>query len=216
MVTGRQIHAGRALMGLDATKFAKKVGLTRETIFNIEHSVFRPRPATLDKILEVFDANNVELIGERGAALRHDMITMYEGAGYYVDFLGDVYNFCLKNKSEVLFFNVDDSISTKEVTEANQRLIKAGIRCRYLCSEKPKAISFKIDNYRGIPGDQFRNGLLVVYGDRLGTLVRGKAMLVIRNEDLAEGMKNLFNLIWNVSKKPVIEHDVKDRISGSR
>lgn len=193
------------LLDWDAEDLAEKAGVTRETVFNIERGTFRPRPATLEKILKAFDEGGVEFIGERGTALRHDVITTYEGPDYYVRFLEDVRQAALREKTEVLFFNVDDSISSPEVVKINRRMLEDGIPCRYLCSEKPKKIALPKKFYRGIPQSHFRNGLQVVYGHFLATSVRGKMILAIRNEDVAASARNLFDLVWQKSRPPEVQ-----------
>jgi len=204
MISGKQIRAARVLLEWDAEDLAAKSGLNRETIFNIERGTVQARPSTIDKIIQTFSQNGVEFVGERGVELRDDTLRKFEGEGYYLNFLDDVHSSMRDKKSSVLFINVDDSLSTPEVVRANKRIMEDGISCRYLCKENPTKLDHPAELYRTVPEKYYRNGLLVVYGNCLAASVRGKMMLVIKNEAVSDSVRKMFELVWSQNKMPVI------------
>jgi transcriptional regulator with XRE-family HTH domain len=66
MVTGPQMRAARALLGIDQRELAKLSGISLPTIQRMETSEGNVRGVvdTLTKVVEAFDAAGVELIGE--------------------------------------------------------------------------------------------------------------------------------------------------------
>lgn len=70
MITGPQMRAARALLGLDQRQLAKVSGLSLPTIQRMEASdgVVRGNVDSLMKLVDALDANGIELIGEGAAS----------------------------------------------------------------------------------------------------------------------------------------------------
>ncbi len=71
MITGAQMRAARALLGIDQRQLAELAGVSLPTIQRMESSEGNVRGVvnTLTKIVEAFDAAGVELIGEKVRSL---------------------------------------------------------------------------------------------------------------------------------------------------
>ncbi len=67
MITGAQMRAARALLGIDQRQLAELSGVSLPTIQRMETSEGNVRGVvnTLTKIVEAFDAAGIELIGEK-------------------------------------------------------------------------------------------------------------------------------------------------------
>jgi len=64
MVNPQLIKAARIIVGWSQHDLAERCGFSRDTISQYESNVTRPRKSTVDKILDVFYLNGVELIDE--------------------------------------------------------------------------------------------------------------------------------------------------------
>jgi transcriptional regulator with XRE-family HTH domain len=66
MITGTQMRAARALLGLDQRQLAQAAGLSLPTIQRMEASdgVVRGNVDSLMKLVDALGANGIELIGE--------------------------------------------------------------------------------------------------------------------------------------------------------
>jgi transcriptional regulator with XRE-family HTH domain len=66
MITGSQMRAARALLGLDQRQLAQAAGLSLPTIQRMEASdgVVRGNVDSLMKLVDALAANGIELIGE--------------------------------------------------------------------------------------------------------------------------------------------------------
>ena len=66
MITGMQMRAARALLGLDQRELAQKSGLSLPTIQRMESSdgVVRGNVDSLMKLVDALAAGGIELIGE--------------------------------------------------------------------------------------------------------------------------------------------------------
>lgn len=66
MITGAQMRAARALMGIDQRKLAEFSGLSLPTIQRMEASdgVVRGNVDSLMKLVTALEANGIELIGD--------------------------------------------------------------------------------------------------------------------------------------------------------
>ncbi len=70
MITGAQMRAARALLGIDQRELAQRSGLSLPTIQRMESSdgVVRGNVDSLMKLVEAFGAGGVELIAEGAAS----------------------------------------------------------------------------------------------------------------------------------------------------
>lgn len=70
MITGTQMRAARALLGIDQRELAQRAGLSLPTIQRMEasDSVVRGNVDSLMKLVEALAANGIELIGEGAAS----------------------------------------------------------------------------------------------------------------------------------------------------
>jgi transcriptional regulator with XRE-family HTH domain len=70
MITGAQMRAARALLGIDQRELAQRSGLSLPTIQRMEASngVVRGNVDSLMKLVDALAANKIELIGEGAAS----------------------------------------------------------------------------------------------------------------------------------------------------
>jgi transcriptional regulator with XRE-family HTH domain len=70
MITGMQMRAARALLGLDQRELAQRSGLSLPTIQRMEASdgVVRGNVDSLMKLVDALAASGIELIGEGAAS----------------------------------------------------------------------------------------------------------------------------------------------------
>jgi transcriptional regulator with XRE-family HTH domain len=70
MITGPQMRAARALLGIDQRELAQRSSLSLPTIQRMESSdgVIRGNVDSLMKLVEALAAGGIELIGERAAS----------------------------------------------------------------------------------------------------------------------------------------------------
>ena len=70
MITGSQMRAARALLGLDQRQLAQAAGLSLPTIQRMEASdgVVRGNVDSLMKLVDALAGNGIELIGEGAAS----------------------------------------------------------------------------------------------------------------------------------------------------
>jgi transcriptional regulator with XRE-family HTH domain len=71
MITGAQMRAARALLGIDQRELAQRSGLSLPTIQRMEASdgVVRGNVDSLMKLVDALAANGIELIGEGATSI---------------------------------------------------------------------------------------------------------------------------------------------------
>ena len=72
MMIPNQLRAARALLGWNRDECAAIMGLSPETIKNIETEVFNPSPETIGRVLLTLSDHGIELIGRWGVILLPD------------------------------------------------------------------------------------------------------------------------------------------------
>jgi DNA-binding XRE family transcriptional regulator len=71
IITPAQLRAARALLDWSRAKCGEIVGISRETVKNIEQGKFVPTAATVEKIVKSFSDFGVEFVFQHGVSLRN-------------------------------------------------------------------------------------------------------------------------------------------------
>jgi transcriptional regulator with XRE-family HTH domain len=202
MSLGKQIRAARMLVGWDAEDLAAKAEVTRETIFNIERGVFRPRTNTLERIVRAFRDVGVEFIGERGVELRDDTVRKIEGTDCYAQLLDEVY-YQLCEGDEFLVAWADETLSPPAVHSAYRRIIKKGITYRKFIQHGNTFICGPLSWYRYIPRRYYQNATAVFYQDKSAYLTEDfRKVIILKDAALTRANKKFFEMIWSTSSQP--------------
>jgi DNA-binding XRE family transcriptional regulator len=70
MVTGKQIRAARALLGMSQVELGRAAGLSETGVVNIETGRADPKVSTLANIIRVLEGRGIEFLGDDGVKLR--------------------------------------------------------------------------------------------------------------------------------------------------
>jgi len=200
MLTGSQIRAARALLGWEAAELAEKAGLARQSISHLETGASKPRAGSIERIETALAGAGIEFIGDTGVNLRANY-RLLKGHDCYLQLLGEVYTTLHRKRgAEVLSICTDDSLSPPEVVAAIQRWHDAKIRCRFLSHENAKRFDFPLEEYHVIPARLFTNSVMVVFGDKVATLLRegsqNSGVTIVRDRNQADMLRGLFEIIW--------------------
>jgi transcriptional regulator with XRE-family HTH domain len=203
-LTPSQLRAARGLLDLTQEALAERAGVALDSVKKFENGRTRKLQDRSERaMIRVLEEGGVEFLDNDGTRRRDDVVRVLEGKNAYLRFLDELYYAVHDTKDEVLFLNVDDSISSPAVVEANLRIRNAGVPCRYLCEENPKRLDFPVEDYRGIPSEFFRNGLQIVYKDSVAMLFNSlPRVLILKNEELADSIRKLFEMVWLTHSLP--------------
>jgi transcriptional regulator with XRE-family HTH domain len=113
MPTGKQIRAARVLVDWEAQTLAKKVGLSRNAILQIERGEFRGRPKTLEKIVQVFAKAGVEFTENEGVCRRPEGIETFEGHERFHAFSDFIYAHVKQYGGDICISAVDERLFQK-------------------------------------------------------------------------------------------------------
>lgn len=194
---GKQIAAGRALLGWSAAELGQHAGLTKDSIHKLEKGDHHPRDTTIAEITSAFASGGVEFT-ERGVRFTDDTIKVLEGDDAYLRMLDDIYYTLQKSGGEVLFFCADDRAAREGEHEIEERIRAAGIRFRCLIEAGNDYTRWPRKEYRAIPRKYFNHNLQVIYADKVAQIIDGsKKILTVRNASLATTARNLFDFMWS-------------------
>jgi len=201
-ITGKQIAAARSLADWTAAELAERAGLSRDGVMKIEADAVQPREGTLADIRAAFADAGIEFI-DRGVRWKDDTVRLLDGEDAYLDMLEDVYKTLHKKGGEVLWLCSNDQMPLKGEYEAELRIREAGIRFRSLIEESKTETVWPRSEYRQIPSRYFHHNLQVIYANKLAQVLEGgKRILIVDNRELAAAARNLFDLIWSLTKMP--------------
>ncbi|MFP4098192.1 MAG: helix-turn-helix domain-containing protein [Alphaproteobacteria bacterium] len=217
MPTIEQIRAARALIGWSQEELAIQSGLSQTGVARIESGMNHPNSATMNKIINAFDAYDVEFIGENGVKKRGNEIKKFSGKSGLIEFMNDVYETAKISDGKFSFYNVKpgnwvevlgndwwnshvDRMQNYTKKENVRILVPEGNR---------NFISNKYATYRWFTkvSKLNTNKTMYIYGGKLAFVTFNNnpgniEILTLNNKDFAQGVEVLFDITWEQSKTP--------------
>ena len=205
MIKPNQITAARALLDWKREDLAKQADMHHDTIRNIETGVTEnPRSNTIKPIIEAFERNGIEFI-DGGVREIQNKIRILEGKDSYAKLMDEAYHIVRNSKKdkEILFSNVDQTLSKGATIEAQKRMMNAGIQLRFTVCEGDTNLLYPLKFYRYIPKEDFLNALVVIFGDYFAISVRTERKITIINDAVvAEAFRRQYKKLWHFYKEP--------------
>lgn len=200
-----QMRSARAWLNWSREDLAERAGVAANTIAGIEKGdgQTQPNARTMAKIMQAFEMGGI-LFTPKGLEKKEDVITIFEGEDWYLRLLDDVY-YSLENKkgAELLFICADDRASPPIVNEKLRKIRTMGVQMRQLVEDGNSYLMGDINEYRYMPKERFKNYVSLIYGGKVAICTDNNTKaLVFKDPHLAETWTNVFNVMWDVLKKP--------------
>jgi transcriptional regulator with XRE-family HTH domain len=214
MPTGKQIRAARMLTGWEAETLAGLAKISRNALLQIERGEFRPRPTTLEKIVNVFDAAGIEFIENEGICRKLEDIEIFKGPERFeafYDFLyehlktygGDV---CVSVTDERLFakYRKDSTIHYKRMQELYDRgVIKS---FRILANQSNFSAKYPYNKYKWQPKASVAPTAFFTFTGCLALISfvheTPPYVVVLQSAPLASSYQEAFNAAWETAEDP--------------
>ncbi len=222
IITGKQIRAARMLAEWDAEELAKKAGLNRETIFNIERGTVQARSNTLDKILRAFSDHRIEFTDDQGVRFRPEGMDILNGSEGLETFFNQVYDFlsahgglvCVSGSDEAQFASHHGAEHAADYIKRMNKLVakRKDIEYRVLIREGDmNFLATSYCQYRWQARDNFVATPFYVYGDTLALITfqarPAPKIMIIRSEAFANAYRRQFDIAWKVAKPPSVRKE---------
>lgn len=140
MPTGKQIRAARMLVDWDADDLARRVSMSRVSIQNIERGDTRPKPETIDKIIQAFSEVGIEFTENEGLRRRPCGVEIFEGPERFDSFYTFLYEHLKVHGGDVCLSVTDEGLLAKYRRNPS---LHYSIGMYYLC-DKGTVKSFRI------------------------------------------------------------------------
>lgn len=224
MVKVNQIRAARGLLGWHQKDLARAAGISELSVINIENEKTSPQKSTLDKIVQAFELAGVGFTAD-GVEERMNNLTVFKEEKWYLKMMKDVeitFDTTPDADKEWGLIYPDERLSPPVVTEKIKYLRAKGIRRRLFIEEGNTFIPSPLRENRCIPKKHFdRERLIHYYADKIaicdqstkvmpdegkGTVVKRvkeeAQVYIFRNAELANFIRGLANLMWDVLPQP--------------
>lgn len=204
MITVEQIKAARALIGWSQKDLGEKAQLSQTAITNIEVGKFRPTTHTIDAIRTAFEASGLEFI-QGGVRLRPSAIITVQGPDYARQIMDMAYAELLNTgEHEILLNGVDFTEFDDDfwgIVEGHiTRLQESGFAQRILMSPNNFAsdVVGPLSWHRRLSRDVFDETTpTMIFTDHYAMMLQDqKEWLIIKNRNLAENQKRVFEFLW--------------------
>ena len=206
VITGRQIRAGRNLLGLTQAELASRAGLSTTGLNNIERNQAKARHETLQRIAKELTDDGLEFTDGEGVRLSLEVLSVSKHIGddaieaYCKDQReqirpnGDVIMFGLDNTHWVPYFS--------EVSKLMVWLEENNVRERALVRNREPSFSNLTNKYRWMTEDMFGVVDFTVYANTVAFLIwtNPVKLILIRNASLADSYRKQFDFFWENSE----------------
>ena len=212
MPSGKQIRAARVLVDWDADDLAKRVGMSRVSIQNIERGDARPKTETMEKIVQAFFDVGIEFTENDGLRRRPEGVEIFEGIDRYDEFYDYIYDQLKRYGGDVCCSIYDESLAAqnRKNPEAHRKRMKelverGDVTFRVLATKS----NFNTQGYaqiKWLPKQHETPTGFYAFGNCLALMsfVKEKApyVVVIQSAPLAEGYRQGFNVAWEAASEP--------------
>ena len=213
MLTGLQIRAARALLGLSSEELAKRVGLSGVTIRNIENGINkRPQTKTIKQIELILGAAGIEFTDGEGVRRRPRGIEIFEGQERFNEFMDFLLNDVKRHGGEVRASVTDERVYQKHIQNIEvfrremMELDKAGrIKGRILAIEG-NFIRTWADIRRSPKTSQIAPVSFYVFNENFALISftnKNSPYVELHKSSLFAGdFRRLFDMAWESAEKP--------------
>ena len=87
MITANQLRAARALLDISQSEIAQAVGISANTISNIEKGTSRPAHETLSRLQSFFELQGVEFTDNEGVRKKAGQVKNFKGHDGFIEFV---------------------------------------------------------------------------------------------------------------------------------
>jgi transcriptional regulator with XRE-family HTH domain len=212
MITGRQIRAARALLGISQDELATSAGLTKQGISKIEDSSVQPREGTMADILRVFSERGIEFTDNQGVRMRPSGIEVFEGIDRFNEFYEFMYNHLKHFGGDVCLSLSDESLAAKYRKNPQlhrqrmKELFETGTVTFRILTTKSDFVSHGYAKFKWQSQANTTLTGFYAFGDCLALMSfvdpQSPYIVVIQSGPMAEGYRQGFNVAWNNASEP--------------
>lgn len=200
-LTGRLVSGARGLADISQQQLADLAGTTKTTIAKFENGDGGIRKPLEQRIIEAFYNLDIEFT-EDGVKFRTGKVKEIKGSDCFIKFF-EIILAKINKGDEILFFCSSDKVSPPIINELLCKIRSKGANFRHLIEEDDTYLMGKLEEYHYLPKEYYHNELLVIYKDCIASLLgKNKSIVIIEDKGMANSLKNLFDFIWSVTKKP--------------
>ena len=202
-VTLDQVRAARGLLNMTQAELARRAGVSKFAVINLELNKATPTQETLARVVEAFELAGVEFI-EDGIRRKKDSLVILEGEGWFLRLLDDVHTSLRAGEaSDLLLEFADERKSSPLVVEKIRAMRRDGLHMRLLVCEGDTYLMGPLEEYRYMPAKHFRNYVSLIYGDKVAVCTDGNVRaVVIKDPMLATTRRAMFEIVWSLLPKP--------------
>ncbi len=205
MITREQIRAARAWLNIGQQDVAAGIGVSSQTISDIENERTNPKASILADLQNFFEMKGIEFLEDGGVRKSKNFVKVYEGTDCYLRLLDDAHEVLAKG-GEFLKSAADERRSSKLVIEKLNAMRQDGIAMRGLMRNGDTHLMGPLEEYRWMGDELFTDGdVKVIYGDRVGYLITWLEVpktIIIQDKTIAEEAKRYFEYVWQRSQQP--------------
>lgn len=212
LIKPNKLKAARALLGWSQSDLAEASGLASQTIKFYEQGVSVPSSDTLHKITEAFLAQDVYFT-EVGVEQRDNTVRFIEGDNCILRLLDDIYSHLETSEQKHLWFlNADERISSSEIISTIRKIRSLKPEIRQLICEGDTYVMGDLKEYRYTPKQYFVNRPVIIYGERIALITKGKLsrVMIISDAQFSAMQTSIYEWLWSMAK-PVKESTAHEK-----
>ena len=216
MSIGKQIRAGRALVGWSRKEMAAKSGVAAVTINQIEEEQAEPRKGTLSDLVRALEENGVELTDNFGVRIKPQGVEVLQGKEGLMKFFDDVYEHTRKNGGVIMQLGMDETFFTNilgDYSHAQKKRMAALVEERkdikvlsIICEGDTNFFAAEYNEYRWFPKENFEMAPFYLYGDCIGLMtfqtIPAPTIIVLKYPAITLGYRKQFEVLWKMSQIP--------------
>jgi DNA-binding XRE family transcriptional regulator len=206
MISREQIRAARAWLNLGQQDVAQGIGVSSQTISDIENERTNPKASILADLQNFFEIKGIEFLEDGGVRKSKNFVKVYEGVSCYIDFLNDAHTLLAPKKGEIFFSGANERRSPDFIIEKFRSMRADGISMRSLINKGDTYYMGEQKEYRCISESLYIDtDVKIIYLDRVAWLASWLGtprVIMIQDGAIAQEAVRVFEYIWDQSVEP--------------
>jgi len=205
-ITPKQIRLARIALDWTQAEFAKRAGVSKDTILKIEKEHSEPQQITYRKVIDVLRQGGIEFLENNGIRERGTHVERYDGVEGFRAFMDDVYAVAKQYGGDICLLNSKPSLWYKFLGKDwyamhSRRMSALGdhVRVRIIVEKGERDFILSTAAHRWSLKDRWRGKVIYAYGPKLGFLdFRGDAIqiTVLEEAEFSESFKIMYDVVW--------------------
>lgn len=216
-LTGPQIEAAMALVGVTREALCKEAGIAKKTLNDTLNDKTSYRETTINKIRDILETHGAEFLPGEGVRRKSASVDILTGREGLQQFFNRVHEYAQTHGGTIVMFGIDETTFIKTITpEFSKDYLKRMTEVSrkrgdlkvlsIVCEGDTNFCASDYNEYRWISKDVFQAVPFYIYGETLAIMdfetAPGPTIMLLKSRAITNAYYKQFQTFWKMAYVP--------------